>query len=239
MISIKAANSYCCEDISLIENYYDAINDNTKTWVCHHKNEIIMNKSVKELKELNLYYGQPAKDLIFLTSQEHRKLHSKNGTWNKGKIGVYSEETKYKMGSGNRGKLVWNSGKTGIYSDETLKKLSESHKGKKASEETKKKLSETRKGEGNGFYGHKHTQEAKEKNRIAHLGKKQSEETKEKRRKSMMGKNIGKKHSEDSKRKMGEYHKGTKWINKEGKTKQINHTEIEIYLLDGWKLGRK
>lgn len=41
-------------------------------------------------------------------------------TWNKGKIGIYSNETRIKMGKANIGKLAWNSGKTGIFSEEIL-----------------------------------------------------------------------------------------------------------------------
>ena len=45
----------------------------------------------------------------------------------------------------NKGKIPWNKGKHGIYSEETLKKLSESHKGYQHAEETKNKISEASK----------------------------------------------------------------------------------------------
>jgi hypothetical protein len=76
--------------------------------------------------------------------------------WNKGKTGVFSEETRIKMSEKRKGKSPWNKGKTGIYSEESLKKMSESSKGfipwikgKKViySEETRKKLSHIRKRE--------------------------------------------------------------------------------------------
>ena len=66
---------------------------------------------------------------------------------------IFSEEFKEKMSEANKGRIPWNKGKHGIYSEETLKKLSGSLKGKPGywtnkhlSEETKKKLSESLKG---------------------------------------------------------------------------------------------
>lgn len=67
---------FCCEDISLIENYEKAISDDSQIWDCHHKNEITLNKSVKELKSLGLYYNRPANELIFLTHSSHMSLHN-------------------------------------------------------------------------------------------------------------------------------------------------------------------
>ena len=80
MIDIKRANYYCCEDISLIENYEKAVNDSNK-WHCHHRREIDDNLTQKQLKAMGLYLNRPASELIFLTVGEHRKLH---GSWNKG-----------------------------------------------------------------------------------------------------------------------------------------------------------
>ena len=77
MISIMS-KYFCIEDVSLIENYEAAINDNTQVWDCHHRNEIAMNKTKDELKELHLYYDRPASELIFLTRSDHCKLHSNN-----------------------------------------------------------------------------------------------------------------------------------------------------------------
>ncbi len=89
----------------------------------------------------------------------------------------------------SKGNIPWNKGKTGIYSEETRKKLSGAHKGqipwctgKKLSEEHKKNLSLSHKGKPSWNKGKKtdkpswmkgkhHTQEAIEKNRLAHLGK--------------------------------------------------------------------
>ena len=124
MISKRSAKAFCREDISLIENYDNAINDKTQTWVCHHRRETIFSKS--ELIEIGEYYNRPACELIFLTKFEHIRLH---------KIGENNP---------NFGKPAWNNGKH--LSAETRKKISEAHKGKHHSEETRQKLSEAQKG---------------------------------------------------------------------------------------------
>lgn len=82
MICKGSVKSFCCEDISLIENYDKAINSN-EMWDCHHKLEIELNKSVKELKDLNLYLNRPANELIFLTRKEHVILHMTSERINK------------------------------------------------------------------------------------------------------------------------------------------------------------
>ena len=66
---------FCSEPLYHIENYYRAVTDKTQTWHCHHKLEISLQRSKKELIELNLYYNRPANELIFMTPQEHYALH--------------------------------------------------------------------------------------------------------------------------------------------------------------------
>ena len=74
--NIRNAKKFCCEDISKIENYEKALND-SELYDCHHKLEIELNKSQKELKEMGLYFNRPANELIFLTQSEHIRLHRK------------------------------------------------------------------------------------------------------------------------------------------------------------------
>ena len=95
MIS-KWMTKYCCEYISLIENYDKAINDNENTWVCHHKLEIELDKTNKELKESNLYYNRPASELIFLTPKEHNHLHHYGKHYSLGKCGKRGKENHIK-----------------------------------------------------------------------------------------------------------------------------------------------
>lgn len=74
MIS-KKSKTYCCEDLSLIENYDKAINDKKQMWQCHHRLEIDLNVSANELRKRNLFYNRPASELIYLTRHEHQSLH--------------------------------------------------------------------------------------------------------------------------------------------------------------------
>ena len=85
MISIYNATEFCCEDISLIENYDKAIADTAHKWVCHHRDEVrvlpsgmIARRTMSELIENGRYYKCPANELIFLTVSEHNTLHHKN-----------------------------------------------------------------------------------------------------------------------------------------------------------------
>ena len=67
---------------------------------------------------------------------------SKKGSipWNKGKKGIYTEDTIKKMSSAKKGQII---------SKETREKLSKSHMGKKHTEEFKSKMSERNKKEKN------------------------------------------------------------------------------------------
>lgn len=78
MICIKLVQKYCCDDISLIENYNKAINDNVVTWACHHRLETDENISRENLIEIGKYYKVTASELIFLTPKDHATLHNNN-----------------------------------------------------------------------------------------------------------------------------------------------------------------
>lgn len=143
MICIRTINKFCCENISNIENYEKAINDNSQTWSCHHKLEThnsdgerrLVDITRNELIALGMYYHRPANELIFLTNSEHVSLH------NKGKL--RSEEAKKRISEAHKGNQPWNKGKP--CSEETKKKISEANKGKKCpprSDEHRRKMSE-------------------------------------------------------------------------------------------------
>ena len=80
MINEKKAKGYCSEDISLIENYHQAITDKERMWDVHHRRECDENGRTlltqKQLIEMNLYFKRPAKELIFVTRSMHWKMHS-------------------------------------------------------------------------------------------------------------------------------------------------------------------
>ena len=97
MINEYYAKRFCSEDISLIENYKQAIADEEKMWDVHHRRECDENGRTlftkKQLIEMNLYLKRPASELIFATKSMHSKLHREMRS-NGGKIGGGSEAAK-------------------------------------------------------------------------------------------------------------------------------------------------
>lgn len=162
MISKYTVKSFCCEGISNIENYEEAINS-LEIWDCHHRLEThnsdgerrTIDLSLEELKALDMYYNRPASELIFLTRAEHLSLH------HKGK--KCSVETKRKMSEARKGRTL---------SDEWKRKISEAIKGTKRppfSEEHKRKISEAGKGNKNALGKHP-SEETRRKMSAAHKG---------------------------------------------------------------------
>lgn len=141
---------FCCEDISLIENYNEATNDKTQTWDCHHRLETLnsdgeermINLYVSELKALNMYWKRPACELIFLTRKEHRQLHNSDKILRK------------KISQINKGRVFFNNGEIEIKCEKcpegfilgrlksVIEKSSKGHVGMKHTEEFKKMMSE-------------------------------------------------------------------------------------------------
>lgn len=119
MINKFKVQQYCCEDISKIENYEEAVNS-PEPWVCHHRMELIETGAVidntqQDLIGWGIYYDRPADELILLTKADHNILH------HKGK-------------------------KRPPRSGEYKRKISKARKGLKFSEEWKRKISEAKKG---------------------------------------------------------------------------------------------
>ena len=161
MIDSYRASKYCCEDITLIENYDKAIADDTQTWQIHHRDEIrtlpsgkTVYRSQQELIESGRYYNCPANEFIFLTKAEHIKLHGKYRpslpkecyeraviTRRNNGNNRHSEETKRKLSEVHKGKSSWNKGKH--YKCEAISKAL---KGNKLSDKTKEKMSQSRVG---------------------------------------------------------------------------------------------
>lgn len=136
MINIIQAQMYCAQPIELIENYQEAVNDETQVWHCHHVWETMLDYTREELIEMNEYYGIPACNLIFLKQKDHNILH------NKGK--KRSEETCKKISESLKGENHPLYGKT--HSLESCKKMSESHKGKYNTKKSKQVLQFTKEG---------------------------------------------------------------------------------------------
>lgn len=79
MLNENSAKRFCSEDISLIENYHQAIADEESMWDIHHRRECDANGRTlftkKQLIDIGLYYKRPASELIFVTRSMHWKLH--------------------------------------------------------------------------------------------------------------------------------------------------------------------
>lgn len=144
MINETHAMAYCIDDISEIENYTEAIMDNTQTWVCHHRGEILPcgTYSVEEMKKYGLYFHRPANELIFLTPDAHSALHAKNRT----------STTKRKLSESKLGE------KNPMF-------------GRRKTESERKRISERLSGKNHPMYGKKHSAESRAKMSKSKIGK--------------------------------------------------------------------
>ena len=78
----KGITDYC-KDFERIENYEEAVNDTTQTWICHHRMETHNTDgtlrdtplSRAELIAMNMYFDQPASAFVFLRKSDHSKMH--------------------------------------------------------------------------------------------------------------------------------------------------------------------
>lgn len=154
MISIKKLKLYCSDDITLIENFNEAVNSDIK-YHCHHRLEIQTNGvllSRQYLIDNDLYYNRPANELLLLPVTEHVKLHKKyQKPWqwtseSKAKLSKsmsgegnpfygkkHSDVSRQKISDSNKGRSSWNKGlKTGNLSNEHKLKISFGMKGKNA-----------------------------------------------------------------------------------------------------------
>ena len=97
--STREANlqKYCSEPLTQIENYEKAQLEDFKGWCIHHRLELHPDYSVRftasSLKKLNFYYNRPARELIFLRSSEHVRIHHK-GIWTDEQRAKQSEKMK-------------------------------------------------------------------------------------------------------------------------------------------------
>ena len=136
----KGVKCYCKDDISLIENYEKAVNDNTQIWHCHHRLETDLNMSLQELIDNDLYLNRPASELIFLTKGEHTTIHKTNhivSQKTRNKISKTLKQT-YKehpeilenITKKRKGRKAWNKGIMGVRK-ETSNKMSKNKKDRK------------------------------------------------------------------------------------------------------------
>lgn len=137
---LKTCRQYCT-NVENVENYDKVIKNPELIWVLHHRKEIENGHTIythDQLLELNLYYHRPANELIFLTYNEHKKLH----------MNTVEEKEKQRLAHVNLQK----GDKNPFY-------------GKKHTNETKIKISNAAKkriGNKNPFYGKEHSEKTKD-----------------------------------------------------------------------------
>ena len=146
MISERTVKEFCNEDISLIENYEQAIQDKVNTWHCHHKLGLGSDyeNTIDELKMMNLYYNRPACEFIFITEEEHHRIHSigkHNGFYGK----THTNESKNKISKSKQGYKH-----TEDWKENQSKVMKELHKNGR--EEVYKKISETKRNSDMSYY---------------------------------------------------------------------------------------
>lgn len=155
MINVEQATKYSRDAISMIENYDKAINDQTQTWICHHRLGLTLDgefaHSKDELKRLGMYLDRPYFELQFLPPSEHRRLHNMHMSDETRKKMSEAQTLRYKdpeqrkkISESNKGKPAPNKGLP--MSAEQKQKISEAKKGKPFSDEHRRKLSESQKG---------------------------------------------------------------------------------------------
>ena len=137
MISVNQAKKYC-KNYTRIKNYEKAVKDPNTKWDCHHIFELecpVIKALVPDLIAYGLYYNRPAEELIFLTPQEHHKLHADINNRFSGK--KHSEESR-KLMSAHGG----NAFRGRHHTPESIEKNRLAHLGKKHSKEFGKKVTE-------------------------------------------------------------------------------------------------
>ena len=125
---------YCCEDVALIEGYIPEL-ERTQKMVLHHRLESHDSSgnlraeflTMSELKELGMYYSRLAKELIWLTETEHKRLHANNET----------KQQRLRLSKVHLGKAL---------TEETKSKLRAKATGKHHKEATKQKIHNIRQG---------------------------------------------------------------------------------------------
>ena len=161
MINFRNAKRFCSEDISKIENFEQAATDTSKMWDIHHRLEETTPK--KKLIEAGLYFKRPAKELVFLTHQDHLQLHTTFHYYHNSMLGRHhSDETKEKISQTRKERIA--SGDITIdvsacHTQEANAKISA-----KAKERYKDK-------ENHPMYGKHLSEESRRKSSLIHLAK--------------------------------------------------------------------
>lgn len=156
-----------------------------------------------------------------------------------------SEESRKKMSVSQKGHIPWNKGMPRI--EETRNKISETLKNKVVSDEEKQKRSEIARSRVLSDESKKSKVEKLKGNKNA-LGCVRSDEAKKKMSESKKGKPTwlkGKSHSDEAKKKISDANKGnestkgTIWINNGSERKMVKQENLNEFIAQGFKLGKK
>ena len=160
----------------------------------------------------------------------------------------HSEEFKEKMSLSNKVNpriptpeqierlIEYNKTREYHHSEETKKKMKMSHKGLKATEEAKKNMSVAQKKvwENNEERREANRKRFKENNPMNFMTDEQKKQVIEKVRRS----NLGKKRSAEACQKIGNIHRGSKYMTDGKVNKRIKEEEFQVYLDKGFRFGR-
>ena len=118
MIHLRTVKKFC-KDYTRIENYEEAVNDTTQTWICHHILGEILTR--EQLLDHDFYYDVPPCMLKFVTKAEHARIHGKVKVGKKNSFfgKHHTEESRARMSASHKGIL---------HTKETRIKLSEAAK---------------------------------------------------------------------------------------------------------------
>jgi hypothetical protein len=153
MINFEYANRFCKDNIALIENYEQAMSDETQTWHCHHRLETDFGLLKDKLKEQGLYYHRSASELIFLTNAEHIRLHQTERMKDPTRRQRISDSQSERMKDPINRKNLSEKQKKRFEDPKERKKVSEQQKKRFEDPKERKKVSDNFKGEKNPNYG--------------------------------------------------------------------------------------
>ena len=136
MITNSKVKLFCRDDISLIENYNEAVADTENVWVCHHRLELTLDgefaNSKADLIRYGMYFKRPYFELIFMKKSDHFSMHRNRKAMS---YETHLKSSRNQMGVNNsmHGKIPWNKGLS-KFTDERVAKY-----GKTRSQRNKEK----------------------------------------------------------------------------------------------------
>jgi len=194
---------------------------------------VIENVEESKLSEREMYW------ISYYKTNESGYNLTEGGDGTRGFSHPLSEEHKKKLSETNRGRIPWNKGKRGVYSEETLKRIGARDHKACWTDELKKKQSEKLKGRVSPNKGKITSEETKKKISESVLKAFKEHNISEKLSKILKGKTSWKKglkfgpNPEQSKKMKNKVHMNNGVI-----SKMIDKELVVSFLENGWALGR-